>query len=245
MPSGYSTSTKGIVLSKEAFGEADLYIQFLTKDFGIINTLAKSAKKSKRRYIGGLDIFCHDEIFLRGDPKERPYLVELSVLNAFSRIRDSLEKLLVAGETTVWIKKLANTVAYQPYLYSLLGQTLATIEKEENIERLELLMLLFKLKLIHLLGIKPHTESCAQCGTILSDDVLFDFAVGGVVCRDCSHKIVTQSDIRLDSEERLLVSLAETIRWSDWPHFSFSNSKVPRLQKVIKQFTEYHTHLKI
>ena len=55
-------SSKGIVISVENFGEADRYIQFFTKDWGMITTLDKSARKSKRRYVGGLDLFCHDEI---------------------------------------------------------------------------------------------------------------------------------------------------------------------------------------
>ena len=49
-------SSKGIVLSHEDFGEADRYIQFFTKDWGMITVLARSARKSKRRYVGGLDL---------------------------------------------------------------------------------------------------------------------------------------------------------------------------------------------
>ncbi len=71
---------------------------------------------------GGLDIFCHDEIFLRGDPKERPYLVELSVLNSFTGLRDDLEKMLTAGKAIQWVKKLADAATPMPGIYSLLGQ---------------------------------------------------------------------------------------------------------------------------
>src|SRR5580658_6934041 len=95
---GMTFSSRAIVLSRESFGESDCYVQFYTKNWGLISTLAKAAKKSKRRYVGGLDLFCHDEIFLRGDPKDRPYLLELTVLNSFPLLRDDLEKMLAAGK---------------------------------------------------------------------------------------------------------------------------------------------------
>ena len=100
-------SSKGIVISIENFGESDRYVQFFTKDWGMISVLAKSARKSKRRYVGGLDLFCHDEIFLRGDPKDKPYLNELTVLNSFPKLREQLDKVLLAGKMAQWIKKLA------------------------------------------------------------------------------------------------------------------------------------------
>src|SRR6476660_8409794 len=106
------TSTKGIVLSRENFGEADRYVQFFTLDWGMITVLARSARKSQRRYVGGLDIFCHDEIFVRstprgankGQPKDRPYLAELTVLNSFIGLRDRLERLTAAGKIVQWVR---------------------------------------------------------------------------------------------------------------------------------------------
>ena len=92
-----TSSTKAIVISTESFGEADMYIQFFTQKWGMVTALAKSAKKSKKRYVGGLDLFCHNEIFLRGDVKDRPYLTELTVLNSFTGIRDSLDKMKRSG----------------------------------------------------------------------------------------------------------------------------------------------------
>ncbi len=130
------TSTKGIVLSRENFGEADRYVQFFTRDWGMITVLARSARKSKRRYVGGLDIFCHDEISVRGAPhrqarghsKERPYLIELTVLNAFIGLRDSLERVATAGKIVQWVRKLADAATPMPGIYSVLGMTLALLE---------------------------------------------------------------------------------------------------------------------
>src|SRR5580704_12616305 len=100
-------SSKAIVLSYENFGEADRYIQFFSREWGMITVLARSARKSRRRYAGGIDLFCHDEISIKGDPRSKPYLNELTVLNSFPILRENLDKLLVAGKLAQWVKKLA------------------------------------------------------------------------------------------------------------------------------------------
>ncbi len=168
--------SKAIVLSTEDFGEADRYVQLLTRNWGVITVLAKSARKSKRRYVGGLDLFCHNEIYIKGDLKERPYLQELSVLNSFQGIRDNLERVLVAGKCVQWIKKLANISSPMPQVYSLLGQVLSLIEKESSSERLELLHLVFKIKLLSQLGLKPRMDSCIKCGSLEDRHGSFDIS---------------------------------------------------------------------
>ena len=169
-------STKAIVLSRQVFYEADCYIQFLTQGWGVITCLAKSARKSLRRYVGGLDLFCHDEIFIKGDPHDKPYLVELTVLNSFQRLRGNLDKLAAAGTANRWILKLANTAIPIPQIYSLLGQFLALLENEELPIRIQCLTLLFRLKLLSALGIKPITEQCTVCGT-KEDPLLWGFDI--------------------------------------------------------------------
>ena len=156
-------STRAIVLSREAFGEADLYVQFLTKDWGVVTFLAKSGRKSKRRYVGGLDLFCHNEIFIKGQARERAYLQELVVLNSFSELRENLDRLEIAGRVLQWIKRLADIATPSPNTFSLLGQTLALVEKESDPKRLEILFFVFKLKLLSDLGLMPQIAACAKC----------------------------------------------------------------------------------
>lgn len=237
-------SSKAIVLSRESFGEADQYIQFLTQNWGVITVLARSARKSKRRYVGGLDIFCHDEIFLRGDPKERPYLNELTVLNSFPGLRDNLDKMLVGGKAVQWIRKLADVATPMPGVYSLLGQTLALLEKEPDPERMELLTLLFKLKLLSVLGLKPRLDACVRCGEEVHE-ILFDIPAGGAVCRRCGPREHSSLGEPLSSEERNFLVAGDQLRLTHWDNFEFSPSKSLSLSRVLTQFASYHTHQRL
>lgn len=238
-------STRAIVLSTEAFGESDCYVHFLTRDWGVISTLAKSAKKSKRRYVGGLDLFCHDEIFLRGDPKDRPYLLELAVINSFQGIRDSLERVMMAGKVAQWVKRLANFSTPMPQIYSLMGQTLAVIEKEASPERLELLMLLFKIKMLSQLGLKPRTGACGRCGTEEMSVRYFDLSAGGLLCGPCRTQSRYSEATPVDKEEELFLEHADDIKLSQWGETRFTQNKVPGLNRLVSQFASYHTHMRL
>lgn len=237
-------ASKAIVLSVEKFGEADCYVRFLTQKWGVISTLAKSARKSKKRYVGGLDLFCHDEIFLRGDPKDRPYLLELDVINSFPGIREQLDKVMMAGKIVQWIRKLADVPTPMPQLYSLLGQTLALIEQETQIERLELLTLVFKLKLLSFLGLNPQLEKCTRCEGPLDPTIIFDLSSGGAICARCPQE-VSANNCYLETDQRALLKHAEQLKLSTWNSFNTNSSHVPPLSRLLTQFASFHTHIKL
>lgn len=240
-----STKGRALVVSLEDFGEADRYVRFYTKDWGLISALAKSARKSKRRYVGGLDLFCHNEITLRGDPREKPYLVELTVLNSFQLIRENLDKMLLAGKITAWVKKLADTATPMPGIYSLLGQSLSLIESEPNVERLELLGLIFKLKLLSQLGLKPRFDACARCESLDDIEGIFDLSAGGILCRVCSPKANALETSMLSPEHRKFLRVADEIRLTQWEQIRFSSEPLPFLSRVVTQFASFHTHVRL
>ena len=241
-------ASRAIVLSRNGFGEADQYIEFLTLEWGIITALARSARKSKRRYAGGLDLFCHDEIFLRGNPRERPYLTELTVLNSFLGLRDRLERITMAGKLAQWVRKLPEPGTPVPGIFSLLGQTLAVIEKEEDAEKLELLGLVFKLKLLAQLGLKPQVEICVKCESGLTGNAspIFDISSGGTLCRSCFSKGTTsEGHVTMPESDRIFLAQADSFRLTHWSGLEFPEERTRELQRVVTLFGTYHTHVRL
>ncbi len=237
-------SSKAIVLSREPFGESDLYVQFLTRDWGMLTVVAKAGRKSRRRYAGGLDIFCHNEIFIKNQPRDGVYLNELTVLNSFTLLRDNLDRLQVAGRAVQWIKRLADVSTPLPHVYSLLGQTLSLIEKETDAMRLEVLFFVFKMKLVDMLGIRPEVESCAKCHGSFEGAVNFDFSSGGVLCRTCAP--VSREEHRLlDADDRDVLSRAFDVRLTEWSQTRLSEGRSLSLSRLITQFTSFHTHVRL
>ena len=151
----------GILLAYHNFGESDRYVQFLTKEKGIVTLLAKGARKSKRRYVGGLDLFCHDELSVQGH--ERFYLRELKVINPFWALRSDLNRLLTVGRMVQWVQMIARVWPPMMECYYLLGQLIALTEKIETLEEGAFLLLLFRVKLLLSLGIRPRFSYCVRC----------------------------------------------------------------------------------
>ena len=243
-----SLSSKAIVLSFEDFGEADRYVTLFTQNWGMITVLAKAARKSKRRYVGGLDLFCHNEIFIRGEPKGRPYLTELVVLNSFPGIRDNLEKLLAAGTCTQWIKKLADTSIPMESVYRLFGQTLSLIEKETDTERFGLLHLVFKLKLLSLLGLKPRVDQCTRCDNtdFLTNTIFrFEMGAGGIICDPCVTQARLGDRIELMGHERHFLHAIDAMKLSHWNALKFPEDSTRSLSRLMTLFASYHTQLRL
>lgn len=248
-----ANSSRAIVLSLENFGEADRYVQFFTQKWGMITLLAKSARKSLRRYVGGLDLFCHSEIFVKGDPgsarKERGYLNELSVINSFPGLREDLEKMMAAGKVAQWVRKLADTTSPMPQVYSLLGQTLTLIEKETDPKRFELLHLVFKLKLLSAIGLKPRTEACVACESpapqfrLSEEPILFDMHSGGILCPVCCRTVTKREGIYLSPDETFFLDMADKLRLSQWPEIKYAEEKVLPLSRLVTRFASYHNHV--
>lgn len=239
------TRSRGIVLSREAFGEADRYVQFLTRDWGVISVLAKAARKSQRRYVGGLDLFCHDEICLRGDPRERAYLVELTVLNSFQELRKSFERMMVAGKAAQWVKKLMAAGTAIPAIYSLLGQTLALLEREEDPVRMEALSVVFRMKLLSHLGLRPQIDACVRCDQTESPIVAFDFGAGGIVCEACQGHSSLEGRFEMTRDDLPVLQLAEGARLSDWPRVEIPHGRVKPLGALLTHFASYHSHVRL
>lgn len=236
-------TSKAIVLSRENFGEADCYIEFLTEEWGIVTTLAKSARKSRRRYVGGLDIFCHDEISIRGDTGATPYLDELKVLNSFMGLRDEVDRVFAAGRLTQWVQKLVGPSTPVPEIYRLTGQVLALLEKETSSERITLLEVLFKLKLISHLGLKPRVDMCGQPATCTARDYFLDLGSGTVICPRCAEGKPLLRQNLLNPEQRNFLALADGVRLTAWEQIRLPLDTVRHLNRLLTTFASFHTHV--
>src|SRR3989338_6645117 len=103
MPSLYF-KTEGLVMKKMPFGEAVFLIRFFTKDFGKMDVLARSARKSLSKLNSHLDILNHIRLqFVKMSPpsdlaSERiPTLTDAETIARFDDWFLDADKLSLAG----------------------------------------------------------------------------------------------------------------------------------------------------
>ncbi len=119
--------TRGVILRRTDYGEADRIITFLTSDYGKIQVIAKGVRKQKSKMAGGIELFSVSELqFIKGKG-DIGTLVSTRLLHHHGRIVKDLERT----ETAYAILKTANkTIEDQAgsEYYQTLYESLAALD---------------------------------------------------------------------------------------------------------------------
>lgn len=157
---------KVIILRKTKYGESDLIVSCLTSHGQILNLMAKSALKSKKRFGGGvLEPIHYVSVTYKVTGKKSSedslkFLSEATLLNDFPKIRLDYDKLHLA----LHILKVIATATREgdiasKGLFDLAGNTLKAIENSTNLAALKTH---FEVKYLNLQGVLPVNETTKE-----------------------------------------------------------------------------------
>ena len=90
--------TKGIVLSRTNFGEADRILSFLTPDHGKIRAIAKGVRKQQSKLAGGIEIFSISDLTFLEGRSEINTLMSSRLDKHYANIVKNLERTTAAYE---------------------------------------------------------------------------------------------------------------------------------------------------
>lgn len=231
-----SHKTEAIIIQSLDFGESDKLLTFLTKRYGKLKGIAKGAKKSKKRFVGTLDIFSYVNLnFFEKENLGLARIESLSLIESFSKIHASIEK-----------------VAYGSYFLELVNEMIAEREENQAIFTLLLYFLrllnretlnedylrIFEVRLLTLLGYQPQLEICLNCKEELNPDILnwFSLKKGGVICSKC-HKDMEDLPISLGTSRILKAARNYPLSKIRRIRFTPQASKESRL--ILSNFVEY------
>ena len=171
---------QGIVLRSYPFGEADRVVVLLSPNHGKIRTVAKGVRKTKSRFGGRLETFCHVDLVLY-EGRNLDTITQATLIEPFPSLRIDLDRVVTAGTMV----EIADTVAGEDEpelrLFLLLQRGLRVLDAGPAHPDL---LTAFLLKAAEAIGMAPSLQMCAGCGR--TDDLhLFSFAAGGVLCDRC------------------------------------------------------------
>ena len=231
--------SEAIVLRSYPLREADLLVTFFTRIEGKVRGVARSAKKSKRRFGGALEPLTYVRAFY--DVRERQEIARL----------DSCEVLEspMSSEVTY-----ARAVALG-HIAELLDELLPDREANDAIFRLTLSVLhtltgseiwmpvtYFELWITRLVGFLPELTECVVCGRDLNGSRAYFHALAdGLMCAE--DKRLASSEI--SSESRALAAQmfrapAESFAGVPWP-----KSQGTDLRKFLVQILQRHLEKKL
>lgn len=181
-------STPAILLRRLDYGDYDLILTFLSLQRGKISLIAKSAKKSTKRFAGTLELFSLIEVVgSTGKRRGLPVLQEAALVSPYATIRCDINKTAYASYWCELIYNWLEKNQVQTQIYYLLKYVLGELDSGSSTPAE--LSVLFQMRLLSLSGHRPNLSQCANCGkkleTIDTQQVAFDVARGAILCQGC------------------------------------------------------------
>ena len=189
-----SLSTPAIVLRAVNYGEADRIVTLFGRDTGRLSALARGARKSQRRFAGGLGLCAVGVASLRERAGADLLTLEsFDATVAHAALGSDVARMAHAAYGAELVTKLCAPRQVEGAVYDWLAEFLARLAVEgASAERLRV----FELGLLARLGFGPMLETCAVCGGAQlaaaggDDEAAYrwDPDRGGAVCSACGKR---------------------------------------------------------
>lgn len=169
----------------QPLGDADLIVTLLSAERGRLDTLAKAARSSRKRFGGSLRLFSELDVSLGHGRGRLPLLGGATERHAWLTHDVAYEQLCLAS----YAAELALT-ASQPehadlplHAWLRAAWTLCAGDVRGAVRPLRTSL---EVTWLHVLGLLPDVAACVRCGAALTDGAVWLHAGEGLLCRACA-----------------------------------------------------------
>ena len=230
--------SEAIVLRTYPMREADLLVTLFTRLEGKVKGVARSAKKSRRRFGGALEPLTYVRVYY--EDRERQ---ELTRLDSCDVLQSPLSSEVDYGRTLGL-----------GHVAELIDDLLPDREPNDAVFRLALAVLgslapdaiwmpltYFDLWMVRLAGFLPDLTHCMVCGEPLEDRAYYHPLVDGLMCAD--DKRLASSELSVDSRaiaDLMFRAPLENFAGAAWPR-----QRCADLRRFLMQILERHIDKKL
>jgi len=231
--------SEAIVLRTYPLREADLLVTLFTRAEGKVRGVARSAKKSKRRFGGALEPLTYVKVYY--EDRERQELARLDwceVLESPLATEVSYPRAVALAHVAELLDELLPDREGNDAIFRLALSVLAGLRGSE----IWMPITYFELWLTRLVGFLPELSECIVCGRSLNGSRAYFHALAdGLMCVD--DKRLASSEI--SGESRMLAaqmfrSPLENLAGKAWP-----KSQAADLRKFLIQTLQRHIEKKL
>jgi DNA repair protein RecO (recombination protein O) len=229
--------TEAIVLHAFDYLESSRIVRLVTRDAGMRSAIAKGARKSRRRFGSGLDLFAQGTAFLHTKPGR-----ELDVLSGFEDVRTRTElggdlERFTGAEAIAEIALFFGRDGGDTELFDAIATAFDALLSTDDTGTAREATLAGAWQIIGALGFGPSISECAECGTALdpTDSALFTHSAGGVLCKRCSS--LSPGGRKLPAAARSAIG-----GWMSGQHVELDESSARAHQRLLREFLDYHLH---
>jgi DNA repair protein RecO (recombination protein O) len=230
--------SEAIVLRTYPMREADLLVTLFTRLEGKVKGVARSAKKSRRRFGGALEPLTHVRVYY--EDRERQ---ELTRLDSCDVLRSPLSsavdysRALALGHVAELIDDLLPDREPNDAVFRLALAVLGSLAPEE----IWMPLTYFDLWMVRLAGFLPDLTHCVVCGEPLDDGAFYHPLVDGLMC--ANDKRLASSELSVDSR-----AMADLMFRAPIDHFSgvpWPRQRCADLRRFLMQILERHIDKKL
>ena len=185
---------EGIIVAERPYSETSKLLTILAKDYGLINVMAKGAKrlKSDIRIITEKLTYARFNIQYKKDKIST--LINGTIINNLKNVKMSIDKISYVS----YILELAGQVSKEHFNNKLYDLTISAILKINDNYDDFVIMNILELKFLDFLGVMPVIDCCAVCGS-KNNILTLSASAGGFVCKNCYHndKLVSEKALKI------------------------------------------------
>ncbi len=172
---------KALSLNSRPLGEKDRLLTLFSREQGKLSAVAPGARKVKSKLAAAVELFtCGNYLLHRG--RSLFTVTQAEQEQGFPNIRRNITLYASGIYFGELVEKTVEESEASPELFELLLQVWQLLDQGQ-VEP-ALLARYFELKLLDLLGYRPHLESCTHCG-LERGPVFWSDSAGGAVCQAC------------------------------------------------------------
>lgn len=178
--------TKGIVIKRMNYGEADRILTVLSERFGKVKVMAKGVRKIRSHMAGSLEPFILVDLHLQEG--KNFYIVTGASINCdFEVIHSDMDRMAKAFYIGELIDRFLEEHQRSEKIFDLSIQALESIECLKN----EIWLRCFEHKIVTAAGFKPQLFYCVNCKSkIMPGNNFWDSVEGGVICEECQRRFL-------------------------------------------------------
>lgn len=150
----------GIVIAENNMGDYDKMLTILTPNYGKISCVAKGARRPQSALLAGTQLFCFGE-YLMYKGTSTYHINSCETIEIFYNLRTDLDKLKYAIHINKIIQDITDENENCYKILQLFLNTLYTISETDK--DLDLILSIFKLRVLSLIGYTPRLSECTNC----------------------------------------------------------------------------------
>ncbi len=148
--------TKGIVLARTNFGEADRILTMLTPDQGKRRLMAKGVRKERSKLAGGIELFSVSHITYIPGRRDIDTLISTRLVKHYAHIVEDVHRTMLGYELLKRLNRATEDATGDEYFYLLVHALVALDDKKLNAG---LINAWFNSQLLKLAGHQPNLKT--------------------------------------------------------------------------------------